>query len=178
MGREIGLHRNFETMYWPYWNNAHHMIPKGTLNSMIESVPDDARLANLIRAGLLKGLYNVNHYENVILLPMDKEVGIHLQLPRHLSLDDESDAFDEAPKFNHVAYNAKVETRLDTILQRFMEIASEVKAGEVPCEMKEMSALAKADLITLSQDCYVAIVALGKSKPGKPLVDLPSLPRP
>jgi len=178
LGNEIELGRNFERVYWPYWNNAHHMIPKGTLSAMIETVADDARLANLIRAGLLKGLYNVNHYKNMILLPMDKEVGLHLQLPRHLSLDDESDEFDPHPKFNHVAYNGKVEKRLDSILQDYMEKAQQVKQGEVKCEMKEMSSLSKVKLEKLSKDCYDTIISFGKKKPGRPLVDLPDLSEP
>ncbi|WP_163870895.1 AHH domain-containing protein [Myxococcus eversor] len=174
-GKPIGPGMNFTTSFWPYWNNAHHMIPKGTLNTAIANADTDPRIVNLIRAGLLKAPYNVNHYVNMILLPMDTEVGKILNLPRHLSLDDGSTAFDQKPKFDHIPYNHKVATRLKAIMSDYKERAAEIKGENQDCDIKKMTPLSKRKLHTLSNDCYKAITDFGSSNPGEPLVDLPGL---
>jgi A nuclease family of the HNH/ENDO VII superfamily with conserved AHH len=166
---------NFTTSFWPYWNNAHHMIPKGTLNAEIAKADTDPRIVNLIRAGLLKAPYNVNHYINMILLPMDTEVGKILNLPRHLSLDDGSTAFDRKPKFDHIPYNYKIEARLKSIIDEYTAKAAEIRGENQDCDIKKMAPLSKLKLHKLSDDCYQAITDFGASSPGEPLVDLPNL---
>lgn len=174
-GKEIPLGKNFTGGFWPYWNNAHHMIPKDTLNARIAAAHNDPKIVNLIRAGLLKAKYNVNHYVNMILLPMDKEVGFLLKLPRHLSLEQGSTEFDDNPKFDHTVYNAKVVTRLKSIMKNFAEEAEETKRKKRSCNIAKMVPLSKAKLVVLSEDCLTSIKAFGILSPGEPLVDLPGL---
>jgi hypothetical protein len=83
---------NFEGFIVPYWNNAHHMIPKGTFNEVIDKVEQkaSARVRDLIVCSLIEARYNINHHKNMILLPQDKEVGILFRLPRHLILEDDT----------------------------------------------------------------------------------------
>ncbi|WPB76891.1 AHH domain-containing protein [Archangium violaceum] len=174
-GKTISIGKNFTGAFRPYWNNAHHMIPKDLLNARITAAHKDPKIADLIRAGLLKGKYNVNHYINMILLPMDKEVGFLLKLPRHLSLDEGSAEFDDNPKFDHTAYNSKVGIRLRTIMKDFVDKADEVNDKNKKCNISKMPALAKNKLELLSKDCYKSIKVFGVREPGKPLVDLPNL---
>ncbi|MFY0562747.1 hypothetical protein ACN28E_02795 [Archangium lansingense] len=174
-GKDIPIGKNFTGAFWPYWNNAHHMIPKDLLNARIAAAHTDLKIVDLIRAGLLKGKYNVNHYINMVLLPMDKEVGFFLKLPRHLSLDEGSAEFDDNPKFDHTAYNAKVEKRLKTIMKDYVDEAEDVKDKNKKCNIAKMPALSKSKLELLSKDCYKSIKVFGVLKPGKPLVDLPGL---
>jgi hypothetical protein len=174
-GKTIGIGKNFTGAFWPYWNNAHHMIPKDTLNTRIEAASNDSKIVTLIRAGLLKGKYNVNHYVNMILLPMDTEVGFLLKLPRHLTLEDGSSEFDDNPKFDHTAYNKKVVNRLKDIMKDYVEEAEEVKRKNKRCTIAKMPALSKRRLELLSNDCYKSIKLFGARSPGKPLVDLPNL---
>lgn len=175
VGKPISPGMNFTTAFWPYWNNAHHMIPKGTLNALITNADTDPRIADLIRAGLLKAPYNVNHYINMILLPMDTEVGKILNLPRHLSLDDGSDAFDQKPKFDHIPYNQKIEDRLKSIMSAYKAKAAEIRGENEDCDIKKMAPLSKVKFHKLSNACYKAITDFGSSNPGQPLVDLPNL---
>jgi hypothetical protein len=45
--RKVKDGENFTNAQWPYWNNAHHLIPKGTLKSTILAQPQE--VANLIQ---------------------------------------------------------------------------------------------------------------------------------
>lgn len=174
-GKTIGIGKNFTGAFWPYWNNAHHMIPKDTLNARITAAHPDLKIVNLVRAGLLKAKYNVNHYINMILLPMDKEVGYLLKLPRHLSLEEGSNEFDDNPKFDHTVYNHKVTTRLKVIMKGYVDEAEETKKKKKSCNIAKMGPLSKRKLELLSKDCYTSIKAFGVLSPGEPLVDLPGL---
>ncbi|MEM9801278.1 MAG: AHH domain-containing protein, partial [Planctomycetota bacterium] len=77
---KIPAGENFTSALWPYYNNAHHIIPKGTLKSEIAAT----NVSDIVQKGLLKAKYNINHAKNMIFLPMDKRIGQILHLPRHL----------------------------------------------------------------------------------------------
>ncbi|HEY6006441.1 MAG TPA: AHH domain-containing protein [Anaeromyxobacter sp.] len=161
---------------WPWWNNAHHIIPKATLKKAIAGVenPKDwkSRLAvkTIITRFLLKKLYNVNHHRNVIILPMDKEVGAKLGLPRHLVLGDKTaivESGDTSPKFDHQRYNKTANSRLDEIMRKFSSAAKKAAGGKA-CVTEEMEA-AKEMLDTLSDDLHSAILLKGAGKQGDPI---------
>lgn len=166
---------------WPWWNNAHHIIPKATLKNAIAAVenPKDwkSRLSvkTIITRFLLHEKYNVNHHKNVIILPMDKEVGKKLGLPRHLILEDDTTLEEledrgtpePTPKFDHVNYNKLANGRLVTIMNKFKSAAKKAAGGEA-CVTKEMNA-AKEMLETLSDDLHSAILAQGALKKGNPI---------
>ena len=63
---------NFTQDTWPYWNNAHHLIPKGLFRSVILELELD--VSTLMQTALLKAQYNINHKKNMFMLPQDKEV--------------------------------------------------------------------------------------------------------
>lgn len=167
---------NFTTAYWPYWNNAHHIIPKAMLKDVIMAIGDkDVRA--LVIVGLQKALYNVNQYKNVIFLPMDEEVGMMLRLPRHLTLDGSSSVADPQPFANHIEYTALVQKGLQPIIDDLADKADDARAGKKLCQAKKDIKLSKIKLENHSEKCWKAIVDFGKTKAGAgaPIVDMPPI---
>ena len=82
----IKRQENFTRGKWPYWNNAHHLIPKGEIGNVIMN--EGSEVGSLMEAGLLTAKYNINHKVNMLLMPMDKEVGTILNMPRHIQNKD------------------------------------------------------------------------------------------
>ena len=79
---------NFSTKcYIPYWHEAHHAIPNSVLRSAIadasKGADDPQGVARVIRRGLLKEKYNLNHRSNMITLPMDMKISAAIRLPVH-----------------------------------------------------------------------------------------------
>jgi A nuclease family of the HNH/ENDO VII superfamily with conserved AHH len=165
---------NFKGWLWPYWNNAHHLISKGTLKKAIEerdtTLKNGWKLSVVIEKFLLKSKYNVNHWKNVILLPMDKEVGARVKLPRHLILEvgeeeiELADLGDE--KRSHKAYDIMVKNELVTILDEFEKAAQ--KVADNKCVSGEVKA-SKNRLESLSDDCNRAVLDLGSLGLGQPI---------
>ncbi|WP_434388728.1 AHH domain-containing protein [Melittangium boletus] len=117
--------KNFQTRCTrPYWHEAHHIVPNGELQGAIAEAGENESLApeyiGLIRAGLLDKKYNLNHMENMIILPMAKEVAYALGLPRHRV---------SAGERSHSAYSHQVRMELDKI---FKPIQQSVKAHADP----------------------------------------------
>ena len=168
--------RNFEQMLWPYWNNAHHIIPKGTLNSSIndaKAVPN-FRTRALLKGALLKAEYNVNHFKNVMLLPMDKEVAIVLKLPRHLVLEDETTIVEATAKFDHVGYNNTIKKSLRRVILDYSRTCDQELSKT--CVEPSFS-LSKRKLEKLSKTAYDAIIAFAKDLDGRgrPISEMPPL---
>ena len=166
--------RNFEHMLWPYWNNAHHLIPKGTLNSLLNDKKEipDWRARKLIRSALLLAKYNVNHFKNVMLLPMDKEVGIVLRLPRHLVLADETTIVEKKAKFDHIGYNTNVATALKKVIADYKAACDRELAKS--CIEPDFS-LSKAKLERLSKSCYDTIISFGQTSGGRAISEMPQI---
>jgi hypothetical protein len=177
---KIPAHKNFTSHLWPYWNNAHHIIPKGTLKSTIAELenptgwpPKSPALRNIVERFLLKKLYNVNHHSNVILLPMDKEVAKILKLPRHLLLEDDDDVpmpLEEAsPKFDHLLFNLQAQAQLIGIMDDFSSAAKKAAGGGgKTCVTDEMEA-AEKKLRDLSDFLHDEILRVGAKKKGLPV---------
>jgi len=103
---KIRARYNFTQDTWPYWNNAHHLIPKGTLAEVISN--QDEKVSNVMQKALLKAKYNVNHKKNMLMIPQDREVAELLHLPRHIQLK-ENDAPDLAAMCtDHPVYSKMV----------------------------------------------------------------------
>ncbi|MFY2561082.1 AHH domain-containing protein [Corallococcus terminator] len=112
---------NFQTRCnRPYWHESHHIIPNGELQESIAEAADGEPLApvhvRLIRGGLLREKYNLNHTHNMIILPMAKEVAYALGLPRHRV---------SASTRSHSAYSNKVKQDLDKIFKPIQQQAQE-----------------------------------------------------
>ena len=113
--------KNFSQDTWPYWNNAHHLIPKGTLKARILDEAKDVKVSNLIQQCLLEAKYNINYEVNMLLLPQDREVAKLLNLPRHLQLEHR-DGGVRVEVANHPVYNKKaleVKDGLNDIIEAY-----------------------------------------------------------
>jgi hypothetical protein len=117
---------NFTQETWPYWNNAHHLIPKGTLKSKI--IDEGAPITDLVQKALMTAQYNINHKVNMMLMPQDKRVADILDLPRHLQLRDKDAGGIAAMCGNHPVYNllaCEVRLGLDSILRGYRKIVDQ-----------------------------------------------------
>lgn len=162
--------KNFTKDHWPYWQNAHHMIPKSLFNGLVNQT-DEALpgCAALIRGSLLSAKYNINHKINMIILPMDKEVAKILGLPRHLTLKEPGRTPDCT---DHKVYTSKVEKRLKAIIDGYKKIVSEAKAED---HDNPKPTLDKKKLEKLSRDCYQTILQFGMLNAGEPLDAIPAI---
>lgn len=142
--------KNFTRDTWPWWNNAHHLIPKGTLLAMItDSAKPDARIGTLCKQSLLKAKYNVNEKDNMMFMPMDAEIGKILSLPRHLGLGTSAD------KFDHKGYNATVKSKLQAIIDEYIQACKDADDGKPHPEIK--ADLNKKKLVNLSLKLFKKI---------------------
>jgi hypothetical protein len=147
---------NFQGFIVPWWNNAHHLIPKGILNKGIDDgARDNPRVRDVVVCSLIEARYNINHHRNVVLLPMDKEVAVMYRLPRHLVLEDETEIQETgSPVFNHQSYNATVSQRLRGIIRSYKRACDDAVRRD--CNTKFIS-IAKTQLEHLSRDCYAEV---------------------
>jgi hypothetical protein len=162
----VGL--NFQACTYPYWFNAHHVIPKGTLLEILEEVATAKGFgANVIRLALLKIKYNVNHYLNVFILPQDTKVARLFKLPRHLILEEGSKhtTYDEE-YFNHTEYNDMVADQLRDIFRDFVYNVGQNACAEPEDEDRQFL---KDCLEMLSEKCIKKIIEFGKDMPGEPI---------
>ncbi len=122
--------KNFFKGSWPYWNNSHHLLPKGTLMRVILGAFDDSSGSNLIQKCLLEAKYNVNHKINMVFLPMDKEVARLLGTLRHLQLK-EGDSPTASECYSHSEYEKMVIDGLNPIIASYKKIVDKAlqKAG-------------------------------------------------
>jgi hypothetical protein len=116
----IPIGQNFTNMRWPYWNNAHHLISKGTFRSTILAVKE-AGIPQMIQSSLMKAKYNINHKLNMLLIPQDKEVANILGLPRHLQ-QKEGDATVSPQVTDHPRYTDLVKSKLEKIIEDYASI--------------------------------------------------------
>ncbi|RKG92742.1 AHH domain-containing protein [Corallococcus terminator] len=153
---------NFTQDTWPYWNNAHHLIPKGLLNTLISKQPDN--VPNVMRKSLMMAKYNVNHKINMFILPQDKEVAHILGLARHMQLKER----DGAPEActDHPIYNRLVRDTLTEICKEYKAICDGAKPeGHKIPDAK----LDKKKLENLSEHLMNQIIEWGQIGPGASL---------
>lgn len=155
---------NFTQDTWPYWNNAHHMIPKGLFNSMIDEQPSP--VPDVMRKALLSAKYNINHKINMFMLPQDKEVASILQLTRHLQLRHD-DAAGVKEKFtDHPGYSDLVRDLMNAIITGYKTICDEAKPDGHKIPKAELD---RAKLENLSKDLMNMILSWGTASPGASL---------
>lgn len=143
--------QNYTNARWPFWNNAHHMIPKGTFNRLVNK---PGRAYQLMRVCLLEAKYNIHWKRNMFILPMDAAVGSELFLPRHLGLIKRSD------RFNHPDYNDMVESKLKEIVDEYKRICDQAVDDTEPHDVPNAE-LDKAKLENLSKRCELVIKKFG-----------------
>jgi hypothetical protein len=157
--------KNFYKDTWPYWNNAHHIIPKGTLVEKINmECGKEATIAKIIKQALMVAMYNVNYQINMMFLPQDREVAEILSMPRHLTLMEADGPSGTPEATDHKGYNDTIALELKTIIDDYKSKADKVKNKEHP-ELK--AKLHKTQLEKLSHTLYRRIVAFGSGKEKK-----------
>ncbi|MBU8899865.1 AHH domain-containing protein [Corallococcus sp. M34] len=167
---------NFTQDTWPYWNNAHHLIPKGTLES--EFSKQEAMVSNLMQKALLKTRYNVNHKKNMLMIPQDREVAELLQLPRHIQLKDGDTSRVAASCTDHPVYSqmtVEMLSGLQKIISDYREICQEALLGVEGKEHAIPDAeLDKTRLESLSTRLLNLILSWGPNGGGRSLDKLAS----
>ncbi len=155
---------NFYAQTWPYWNNAHHIIPKGTLKSSIMASDHH----EMIQRGLLDAQYNVNHHVNMLLMPQDREVAAHIGILRHLQQRDQ-DGYMTSPQVgNHPRYNSLAEKKLVSIVNDFNEIVVEANKKADPTKHQVPKfRLSKKKLEDLSDKLFDWIVTHSATHAGE-----------
>jgi hypothetical protein len=133
----------------PYFHEAHHIIPNSTLSTTLAEYlgnPEEGgspELAVVVRGGLLTAGYNLNHMDNMIMLPLDATVARAIGLPRHRTL----------PKMYHGVYSNHVKDELKSLLA---DNLADLVDHEAP-KYKDF----KDKLIALSKRLYGSIKQAG-----------------
>lgn len=140
---------NYKNSYWPWPNEAHHIIPvlEG-LHKRFEL--DELRL-------LLEAKYNVNRGPNIIILPCRKRLATLYELPSH---------------WYHSTYSMNVRKKLKSIKQTLAQAQSDDEEGhpEVTKENKENVA---KELESFSEDMRKQIRNYGVKNAGGRINDVP-----
>ena len=155
---------NFTQDTWPYWNNAHHLIPKGLFRSVILELELD--VSTLMQTALLKAQYNINHKKNMFMLPQDKEVAKILGLARHLQLKVGDVAGIAASCTDHPSYSDFVQQRLKTIIDSYKQLCDQAISDTQPHDVPKAD-LDKKKLENLSDTLMNRILDWGESGTGE-----------
>ncbi|WP_086930710.1 AHH domain-containing protein [Agarilytica rhodophyticola] len=156
--------KNFTKATWPYWNQAHHLITKSTFKNAITSEPAD--VAQFIEKGLLEAKYNINHKRNMLMMPMDKEVGEILDMPRHIQLMEGDAPELKAECQNHPVYNKmvdEIDDGLEDIIVNYRDIIE--NATEEECKAPDF----KLDKTRLEDLSDMLLEMILKSEGGRSL---------
>ncbi|MCX4242251.1 hypothetical protein [Paraliomyxa miuraensis] len=128
-GKQSFTLKPFSTMWWPWPNNAHHIIPRSTLAGTLEQIakaaePNENRMFEVMVQGLLGEEYNLNDEPNMIMLPLQDPDAVAMALPRHLDGSG-------AGAMNHPDYSLAVEGEVKTKLEpKYQSLASAIKANK------------------------------------------------
>lgn len=159
--------KNFHHDTWPYWNNAHHIIPKGTLMStMGREFKSPRGLGTFVIKALLEAKYNVNERINMMFLPQDKEIAKILRIPRHLQM-----RFKDAPGIkssvrDHRVYSDHASREIVAICNEFKEKYDDTYQKDKEKHPKATAKAHKERLEKLSDELYEMITSF--VKPGGP----------
>jgi len=138
----------FRTAFAPWPNNAHHLIPDAQLmNGIFDLAADLPAIQETIVQGLLKSPYNLHHWKNMMILPLDPKQGCALGLPTHPQGD------------THPAYNIEVRTGVDEALSPYKAVIKQVADKEKEHEVVDPVDIKEA-LEALSDALHTSLIAL------------------
>lgn len=129
----------------PYSHQAHHLIPQGVLAAAMLTTAEASSstlLVIVLRMSLLLAKYNINHKDNMMLLPTKAEVSRILGLPRHLG--------------SHPNYDALVTSKLQTVIDDYAQLLEDA-IGEPNDHPAAPDELSKAKLMRVSEEMRVII---------------------
>jgi hypothetical protein len=146
----------------PFWHESHHIVPNGALHEAITDVGEGTSIPKEItikvRDGLLDALYNINHKRNMIILPIEAQIGKAILLPLHVDrLKGEG--------YRHSNYSAYVREKLNEI---FGPVKSKIDPAKHQVPPMDDT---KTGLEGLSDTLRVEIKAAGSRSPGTSLDD-------
>lgn len=152
----------------PYWHNAHHVIPRSVLNScLLDAARTDMRLFWVVRVGLMEAKYNLNHKNNMVILPMRQAVAEALCLPRHIAgIDTQPGEIPE--RCDHPAYSALVADKVRPVIRAY---ADQLDKG---VHLKKAGAFAKAKLERVSSIMYMKLRDWGAAARGMSIDAFPA----
>ncbi|MCB9881262.1 MAG: AHH domain-containing protein [Planctomycetes bacterium] len=123
--------------YLPYWHEAHHIVPNSTLRNVIEATArgtaDEGASKRVFRKGMLDEEYNLNHKQNMIVLPMNKIIAKAIGLPRHRLTPEHR---------SHNKYSNHVKTELERIFSKLKQdvvLHKKAKYSPVVSQIKKLS---------------------------------------
>ncbi len=147
--REIcGITRSVKNFYerssTPYNHQAHHVIPNGELADTIMKKFSglSPRAVIAVRRGLLSAGYNLNYKNNMIMLPMDKQVANAIGLPLHQA---------SWAAQSHPAWSKYVKGKIESI---FHDIKDQMEAHKkrdydaAKSELESMSETLRNEILT------------------------------
>jgi hypothetical protein len=110
--------------------------------------------------------YNLNHKDNMIILPMGKAVAAALGLPRHIA-GIEAEPGVSKDLMAHKIYSANVEKEVKKVLRRY--------ARQVDGEKHEEDAdeVTKIELETISENLFIRLKEWGAVAHGLPVDAIP-----
>ncbi|MDA8137275.1 MAG: AHH domain-containing protein [Desulfobacteraceae bacterium] len=139
--------RNFTNAFVPYANNPHHVLPESCLANAIESVTKEkTELVNLIAGGLLEEKYNINHKDNIMIMPCCWKDGCRIGLPTH-------------PRGNnHPNYRYTIENAVKDALEPYQQISDQGATHD-----KAKARKLKKTLEDISNDLYGELKTYGET---------------
>jgi hypothetical protein len=106
----------FKTSFSPWPNNAHHLLPVGTLHKAIDSISSNNRNITIrIIQDLLINKYNINYFVNMMILPQRASDSYRLGLPTHPGFAKGR----RARIATHSDYSKKVRTKVMAIMRPY-----------------------------------------------------------
>jgi hypothetical protein len=159
----------FATVWYPWPNNAHHIIPRSTLAEFLvaaaeQGAPNSAEMFDFIVDALLQEKYNLNDKPNVITLPLEDEQAQVMQLPRHL--EGTGAGARNHPDYNLAVYN-EVTARL---VPQYAGLGTAYAARKHNPDEKAPNV--RKPLENISEATYNQIIALGQAAAKAGVVDV------
>lgn len=128
----------------PILHEAHHIVAADELRTAIKQKVDGMAMEVLhvqqIRKGLLDAKYNLNHKDNMIILPIEEQFARAMGLPRHRLTENTP---------NHRSYSDYIQTKLKahlTPVQKNVQKCKEVKYTTVRDRILSVSKQVRAEI--------------------------------
>jgi len=137
--------KNFETGFMPYANQVHHVLPNSVLKNGVDTATNgDAALFEMIGQGLLVEKYNINHKDNMLILPSRWRDAVQVGLPTHCG--------------DHPTYSATVKDWMDAAMTPYKALVDQGKLHDKP-DYQDL----KETLEQISRSHYNILVAWGQA---------------
>lgn len=153
---------NFTTGWSPYGNQVHHLLNASSLRKGIDELADIwYPIRWVIVNGLLNEKYNLNHFDNNLILPTKDYHCRETGLPKHYG--------------SHPAYSAEIKSAVKRALTPYKAIANQMKKKKDHDKLEPEKL--KDALIQISNTMYTNIVNLAASnRASRKLMSVNELP--